>query len=394
MSDIFATPSPDGDREPDLVYVVRLTCVAMFITLGIVWRSYVPGHRLYAPAPVFERLTDIPPWAAWGLFLLLLSSLVWLLVSPLNRLAAAVSLGLGIFLTLQDVNRQQPYFYMYYFTLFISAVAARAGAAGADSLRIMVSGVYFWAGFHKINKTFFLKTLPWFISPLHVFTTPPASPSVSDTLFTLLIFITPFFESLIGILLLIPKGRQIATIMAFAMLMTVLYCLGPFGRNWEKDVWPWNIWLFLMELRLFINFAGTRPAPFLLKGAKGLPALSIMLFCLAPVLAMFIPWYAYLGFKLYSGNVMTARVVLAQQETLAKAPPFLKDIAGANHAFEYNTVAEHYGITYFPDPYAIKTSTSGLCPYLDKPAAAILQLYSAPPFYTFRDEHKDVPLCR
>ncbi len=144
-----------------------------------------------------------------------------------------------------------------------------------------------------------------------------------------MVLATPFFESLIGILLLFPKSKGNCNGMAFAMLVTVLYCLGPFGHNWEKDVWPWNIWLFLMELRLFMVAAGNRGFSLRVSEMKGLPALSVVLFCLAPVTAMFIPWYAYLGFKLYSGNVVTAQVILAPDETLAKAPPFLKKAAAA-----------------------------------------------------------------
>ncbi len=183
MSEAVSAPSSAEYPRPDLAHIVRLTCGALLVTLGILWRCHLPGYRLYAPAPLFDVLNGVPAWADWGLFITLISGLLWLLASPLNRPVAAVVLACGLFFIVQDVNRLQPYFYMYYFTLFIAAVAPREGNAGINSLRIMVCGVYFWAGFHKINKTFFLLTLPWFIAPLHTFALPPAPPTQLDVFF-------------------------------------------------------------------------------------------------------------------------------------------------------------------------------------------------------------------
>ena len=182
MSEISPPPPFAEDPGPDLAHIVRLTCVALLATIGIVWRCILPGFRLYAPAPLFEGLAAVPAWVDWGLFFVLLSGLVWLLINPLNRLVAAGTLACALFFILQDVNRLQAYFYMYYFTLFIAAVSPRQDNAAINSLRIMVIGVYFWAGFHKINKTFFLLTLPWFIAPIHTFA-PPVGISNPDGCF-------------------------------------------------------------------------------------------------------------------------------------------------------------------------------------------------------------------
>jgi uncharacterized membrane protein YphA (DoxX/SURF4 family) len=387
-SPVHSSAAPDEDVEHDLAYVVRLTCLVLLVTLGIVWRSYVPGHRIYAPAHMFGFFNALPAYTGWGMLLLNCSFLICLLVKPASRPAALGALGCALFFVVDDINRLQPYIYMYYFTL----VAACFGRS-LQPLRIMVSGVYFWAGFHKLNYTFFFGVFPWFIQPLHVFTSPPAPPNLLDSFFLDAIFITPLFEALIGILLLFPQWRRFATAMAFSMLVVVLYCLGPFGHNWEKDVWPWNVWLFLMEVRLFCWSADSRNGRFLLLKMRGRDRLSLLLFYIAPVLAMFTPWYSYMGFKLYSGNTTTAQIILPSDETLAKAPPFLKVISAPDHTFGFSALAEHEHVPYVLYPYAIKQSAAGLCSYLAKPSKAILRIYSAPPFYAFRSDHEDMPLC-
>lgn len=161
-----------------------------------------------------------------------------------------------LFCIMMDMLLAQPYIYMYCFTLFVVATGSRHQKSALNALRIMVSGVYFWAGFHKLNATFYASVFPWFFSPVYTFSHADSFGGL-DIVMGIIMLGVPLFESMIGVLLLFPKYRKIATAMAFTMLVTVLICLGPFGHNWGIGVWPWNIFLFLLEVRLFLKLKDT-----------------------------------------------------------------------------------------------------------------------------------------
>jgi len=279
---------------------------------------------------------------------------------------------------------------MYYYAIFIAAWCGKQKAVGLNALKVMIGGVYFWAGFHKLNATFYLSVFPWFIEPLHVFPhSLTGQPSLLDTLFAFALLITPFFELSIGILLFFPKRRCLATGMAFVMLMVVLFCLGPLGHNWGMAVWPWNIYLFLMEYTLFFS-----PVQGAAKVQRGLPVLlSIALFVVAPVLAMVTPWYALTGFKLYSGNAVTAEIVLPERETLAKAPAYVRMLVSPKHRLDLAEWTVREIGDFYPVPYVVKMGVRGLCPYLDYPADAKLIISFPPPFYSVERSEQELPVC-
>jgi hypothetical protein len=149
-----------------------------------------------------------------------------------------------------------------------------------------------------------------------------------------------------------------------------------------------------MELRLFINPSMRAPVPLIGSELNGLSGLSVLLFWFAPVLAIFFPWYTYPGFKLYSGNVVSATIMLANDETAAKAPAFVKALVASSREIGYSALAVGNGILYFPMPWSIKLSAAGLCPYLDRPSSAVVRIYQPPPFYALRSEYEDFPLCK
>lgn len=369
----------DKNLERDFSYVMRLTCLTILITLSMEWRSFLPGfqHLLLTPVPLYEPLARLPASIDWGIFFLGVILLVWLCITPQKRFPAFGISACIIFWAAQDIVRFQPWFHMYCFVTLVAAFCKRR-ENGLNALRIMICGVYFWAGFHKLNMTFFTKIMPWFLTPIYI-------PSF-DWLFKIAGFITPIFEASIGILLLFHKWRRVATAMAFIMLMVVLICLGPFGHNWGKVIPLWNIWLFLMELRLFLIPAYRENKPlFSFKLQQTSMIISAIMFVAAPALAIFVPGYARLGFKIFAGNTPTAEILIAPEETAIRRSKLFKGMVKKKDRLTFK-------IPIYHSAYAYRMRAKAVYPYLEYPSKATLRIYSPPPFYSTQREYKDVAI--
>lgn len=373
--------------------VIRLTSISLLFVFAYGWRRYAPSFQIMPQVPLLAPLAYLPDLLNWGILFLCSACLILLLFIPQNRTASRVIILCMIFFVLQDFNRLQPFVFMYIFPIVIVALFKNTGERGLNALRFMVCGVYFWAGFHKFNLSFYMSTFPWFISPIYKFSALP-SPTILDNLFIAATFITPFFESLIGVLLMFPKWRRLATLMASIMLVTVLYCLGPFGHNWGQIVWPWNVYLFSLEYLLFFRVAGNKGKSLLSVPISRMSILSIVIYVIAPVLAIFTHWYAYTGYKLYSANIVTSIIILQPNETMKAAPDYIKKIATPLNTVDVIALfgAERNGAPY-PVPYVLKITASGLCKYLDDPKSAMLRINYPPPFNKLKWTHEEVRLC-
>lgn len=373
--------SQDVDKNllRDFAYVIRLTCLTILLTLGMEWRSFLPGfrHPFLTPVPLYEPLATLPYFIDWGIFILCMMLLVWLFITPTNRFAAFGISACIVFWGVQDIVRFQPWFHMYCFVTLVAAFCKRT-ENGLNALRIMICGVYFWAGFHKLNMTFFTQIMPWFFAPIYI-------PSF-DWLFKIAGYITPIFEAAIGIMLLFPQWRRAATAMAFIMLMVVLICLGPYGHNWGKVIPLWNIWLFLMEVRLFLIPAYNENRPLLrFKLQQVSMLISVIMFVAAPALAIFVPGYARLGFKIFAGNTLTAEILIAPEEMLTRHSKLFKGMVKQDDRLSFK-------IPIYHSEYAYRKRAKAIYPYLDYPAQATLRIYSPPPFYSTQRAYTDMEL--
>lgn len=363
--------------ERDYKFVIRLTCLAILIILSMEWRNFLPGfrHPFLTLVPLYEPLARLPSWVDTTIFVLGIVLLVWLFIAPLKRLPAFGISASIIFWSIQDIVRFQPWFHMFCFVTLVAAFC-KYPQYGLNAFRIMVCGVYFWAGFHKLNVTFFTDVMPWFLAPYY-------RPEY-DWLFKLAAFITPFFEAAIGILLLFKRWRFVATLMAFTMLLMVFFCLGPLGRNWGTVIPLWNVWLFLMELQLFLSPAFGANASLIDFKFEKMSVISMIMFVIAPTISIFFPEYGRLGFKIFSGNIITAEIVLAREESLSQRRLF-KGMVNKDNRLAFK-------IPIYHTEYAYRIRGRAIYPYLDYPMEAKLRIYSPPPFYSKQKEYQDVAL--
>lgn len=387
MDSTFEGESADSGQVRDRANIVRVTSMAILLSLILSWRAYIPSLRVFELSPVIEILGSTPAWADWAVLILNIGCLGWLLMKPLQRAPALAALACTVFWVLQDLLRFQPYTYMYVFTILLAVFFK---SHGINALKIMVASVYFWAGVHKLNATFFFNLAPGLIEPFYRF---PQEPSLLAALIALVIFTVPLFEAAIGLLLLFfPRQRRLTILMAFIMCVVVLICLGLDGYIWNMIVWPWNIYLFLLVFMLLYKpGSASEKVRFRFDTAT---CATIALFSIAPASTLFGWGHSYPSFKLYSGNTKRAEVIFSQNEDMARLPNNLGQLVGrAQRLPLVDWTAHEFELVVYPETYVFRRGARGLCPYLSDGRHATLRVYDQPFFYRIDTTYKDFPLC-
>ena len=349
-----------ADPERLLNLVVRLTAFCILVSLLLTRALWVDGARLYAPAPVIAGL----PMAAnavlyWGMIALC----ALLSVLPSARRCGVLIAPVFAYLVLQDQLRGQFYLYMYVFTLLVcAAVPKRAEDKHLDAIRLMLAGVYVWAGVYKLNAIFITQVFPWFVAPFFPF--PEAAKIIG--------FAVPFLEALVGVFLLIPSWRWLAQILAFSMLTVVLLAIGPLGHNQALPVWPANVYMDALVIFLFI---GNRRR---LDGRSPLNIIAIALFILLPALGFAKQMGPHPSFQLYCGCVPLAQVEFAKGEDFTFLPETLAAQAAEYGSLEASDVTYRLfnvsGCNFSPSHVPYREGLRGFCPHLKKPQQTKLRV--------------------
>jgi len=389
-----------------LDFAVRIAALAFLVDDIIEYRTLARSLRIFLPSPVLPIISSLPGWSDWLISALHIAGLVFLIWKPRLRPAAATVLAVTILQILGDLIRLQPFILMYGFTILMPLFPRLSNQARLQALRLMIVGVYFWAGFHKINSNFYLSVFPWFTFPLW------GHEHGNKFIMVPLIFIclsAPIFELLIGVFLVFKRTRKLATLMAFILLVTILTCLGPFGHNVSFAVWPWNIYLFITEVVLFL--APHRPCTQTINENWPCRA-AAAIFMFAPILGIWQVWDATVSFKLFAGNTDSALIVLDEKEDKQRLPPevtatinhenrtheqisklFGLPVPAQGNAFSLADWLGRLDIAINPDVYVYRTGTRGLCPYLQYPNYAILRITYPEEFNSSKTTQTDEPLC-
>src|SRR5262249_26243386 len=152
-----------------------------------------------------------------------------------------------------------------------------SAAVGLNACRVLVAGIYLWSGLQKLNYSFHSDVYPWLIEPLASYLPTSMFSRLKDAGLA-----APIVEATIGIGLLVPIVRPLAIALAVAMHAFILLSIGPLGLNWNSVVWPWNIAMIFLVVRLF---AGTRQVPFLalIQPRSVLHGATLVLFGIMPL---------------------------------------------------------------------------------------------------------------
>lgn len=281
------------------------------------------GPRLYPFIPILHiALPHFFNALLLGIFFIALGSLLF----SRSRWVLVLALLAGTVLITLDYTRLQPWVYQYMLMLgflvpaWKKRVEKRALRGALGACRIVLAGIYIWSGIQKMNLTFIAGVHPWMAEPVGAFL-----PEVLVSYTQALGIFVPFFETVIGIVLLTKRFRAWGVIGALAMHSFILFSLGPLGHTFNSVVWPWNITMIALIIFLFWHTTEGAKEIFLPEWIR-YKALPSTLFLILPFLSFFGLWDAYLSAKLYSGSTDSGYILLSRK-SFAKTPVSLRQIA-------------------------------------------------------------------
>lgn len=363
---------------------VRLAALGLFSSMALSPKLWLQGERLYAPSPLWPGMPHVPDAANILLYTVSLAICAILVLRPQLRKIGVLLLPIFAIFILQDQLRGQFAVNIYLFNLAIAAFASKdVNDRTVDPLRYMVAGIYFWAGFHKVNMAFFTSGFSTFVAswlPL---------PGIA----TLGGFVTPFFELSIGILLLLPTTRKIGQVMTVIMLTVVTLSIGPTGFDEARFVWPTNVYLCLMALTLF---SGNKRKLFEWSLVRQAPhAAAILIFMLLPSLGIADYIGRHPALKLYC-CVHYAELEFAPDENLDFLPEELRNRLRDRKLTSIDltlTQLEVGSSSILPGDGHFIDGMRGLCPYLKNPQGAQLRVIKTKNILTTETVATLYPLC-
>lgn len=328
----------EGERSRRVVEVVAVGMLAGMLLSPKLWLS----SRSYPLTPVVDSWPVVvaPYDEYWYLALLVL--LVAIPLTPWQRLVVLVFVVLSGVLCLGDQTRWQPWVYQYLMMFIALALGPgqktphsqplsprvqgeRRGNAetpkessskdkvkvvgrGLNACRFIVASIYFWSGLQKLNYSFQDDVYPWLIEPFQTYLPASVWSQLQEASLA-----PPIIEAAIGLGLLIPILRPLAILFALGMHAAILCSIGPLGHNWNTVVWPWNLAMIFLVVRLF---GGSRRVPFLAvvwPGRSVVHGAILLLFGIMPLFNFWGLWDSYLSAALYSGNTLEAVIVLPKE---------------------------------------------------------------------------------
>lgn len=368
------------DPERLMNIVVRLTAFCILVSLLLTRDLWFIEGRLYAAAPV---IAGLPPSLNIFLYGLILAVCGVLCILPSLRRWGALVAPAFVYFVLQDQLRGQFYLYMYVFALLACAVVPKkVEDKHLDAVRLMLAGVYIWAGVYKLNAIFITQVFPWFIAPFFPF--PDAAKVIG--------FGVPFFEAAVGVLLLVPSWRWLAQILAFVMLVVVLLAIGPLGHNQALPVWPANVYMDALVIFLFIG--NHRKLSF----KPPLNIAATALFIALPALGFVKEMGPHPTFQLYCGCVPLAQVEFAKGEDFGFLPETLAAQAAENGNLEASDITYRLfnvsGCNFSPSHVPYIEGLKGFCQHLKKPAQTKLRVREPDGFTSTTMTEKVYDLCK
>jgi hypothetical protein len=336
-------------------FVVRTCALGFLAAITLSFRLWFNIGREFPSFPVTGFLLPdlqfnhgVMP-SSVVLSVLLVSGLSGLLVQPHSKPLLIAVLSATAMLVMVDVHRLQPWVYQY--TLFLMLALQRHWGSPfpfRSALLVVLSGMYFWSGAHKLNPMFVTDTLPYLLQPIVGGAFPREWSHVLGVGVAII-------EATLGLGLVFRWPRRLSTAGLIGMHLLVLLLLGPAGHNDNAVIWPWNIAL------AFILYKAVRSAHF----PAGLPVYRMPLITAITLgFAVFLPalstvgwWPANLSMNVYSGNDTRAVILMGTRESEllpCSLRPLVKSAGEGRKALTVSAWAYHtVNVPAFPETAAL-----------------------------------------
>ena len=317
---------------PQRMLLLRTTIILSLIISVFLSMKLWGGYRSVPYTALFANEFIKPPF---DFLLIAFTLLSWLasLVMYKQRVFIFISVLLCVFLVSLDINRLQPWFYVYNVVL---AVLLFYNGRVDDSntftsyfiiLQIIFASVYFFCGLSQLNSLFINSDFLDVILPLKTM--------VSERQFLFfkkMGFIVPYLLMFIGIGLIISPIRYLAITLALFMHFLLLIFLFPSEKNENYALWFSNLSFTVM---LFLMFSGkTKQRYFSPTFLFQMPLfyLIVALFVILPFFNASGKWPDFLSSNFKSGNTNSVMISLSEA-TLEKLPTSIKKFCAPNYGF-------------------------------------------------------------
>lgn len=215
-----------------------------------------------------------------------------------------LGLALLIILCLFDLNRLNAITY-FFFCLWILWILTRGDKTlYKHVLIVLLTGVYFWSGFHKWNIHFFSGTYYWLMD-----LSPLTRGLIENKAFS---YILPALESVPALMLLFPRSRKYGIVLLVLMHLYIIYFMTLI--EWGRGIIVWNIlmmilllycWNFQDSLKNFFKKENQYPLILLLFNSFVFPCL----FCFDMITSE-------LAYTMYCGRLMETNMVFTKTDTM------------------------------------------------------------------------------
>lgn len=341
----------DNNTRLHLIFTIAIIgALASLIMTVDAWSSL----RNYALSPIIPFTTSAATHNV--LYATLVCGLAASLCTKKYRkhLVSAALIAL-LLLVAQDITRLQPWIIHYTAILLLFSFAIpkkyAQGVYVLDAARLVVGGMYFWAGVQKFNIRFFTEVFPWFTESLWR--------PFGETGATIAIIIglcIPVIEAGFALGFFTRRFRHLSLLGATSMIIVVLTCLGPPGHSWNSSVWPWNFGIYGMAVALFLGLQTSLPEFIKRQRHNALAWIAFAFFWIMPIGNYFGVTDHYLSWSLYSGHVPEATLI-GNQATLFT----LSEKATAGHLKFAHWSQTELNMVPYPEIRVFEDVFQGLC---------------------------------
>jgi hypothetical protein len=311
-----------ASRDQRTLFIYRLalvTCVALSVGVVISWPAWGGGGRTFPGVPVSSVFEQLHPASSYLSAAIIVLTILLVLAPAMLHLAIAGVIILSIVLILIDINRFQPWVYLYDFILLGLLWGSRRNrtqdATLVGVLRVMLGGCYLWSGIHKVNLQYFTEVFPQLIQPVD------AVVRLSDMQMLAIAAAGPALEIVIGAALICICKIKLIPVLCTALHLFLLFLLGPLGLNYNSVVWPWNIAMCFFVVMVCYAHEQHLSIGQLWRNKSYIPKLIITIFLILPGLRWFKKWDTYPSFALYAGFVTEGYLEFESPSDLQRAVP-------------------------------------------------------------------------
>lgn len=372
--------------------VVRIAALALFVGMLCAWPLWDVGERpfQFPLLPLFGGAHFAAPVPGHWQALSLAALTALLAFLPSNRWLLALTLTALALLCLLDLNRLQPWVWLYGLIFVAALQTLNTQHLTLQSLRLLLAAVYFWSGFHKLTPYFAEDNFAWFCEAFR-FTQPLGQ-------YPALGYAVALLEMSFAAGLMWPRTRRWFRYLVIGLHAVILAVLSPWGHDWNAVVWPWNlamaalVW-FVFSEKHSPEVAESRPV----MPERGLPGyIVIALAWLGPLLNIWGLWPHALSWQLYTNTHPEATFYTEQRMVFKNPngsdvwPEFTK---GEPELYLEDWAMRDLRVPIFASERTFRQMGKYLCGCLSQPDSAALYILSVRRWDKSAVQDKKIP-CR